>query len=429
MRRPFTAALIVVACTASAQWTDVHRLGNGGETYVSTDGAGMVYVSSHIPVQVMVSHDWGATFEDKKEFDNALGDMLVYARPKGKAIIAYMYPLGTAGMATWNTDDYGKTWTQGDGIKGRPLDREWVTTDESTGAAYMIYSDGYIGGPRSKGVFVSKSMDGGLTWKEVGRVDKEAAGDSPVDPHLVSSSDGKLYGLWTTSKDYNTIDTYKFACSTDGGKTWTDHTTLGTISKLPGADTQERWMLGGLAASGKSDVLAFYVDYEVVEAGGKKNLCLLVHTRVSHDAGKTWSAPKRIVPDEELRKTLVDRIKAKLADENFPNYIQCLSWACYDATGVPHIIWQDNRDGQGSIGGHAYGRWQVRHAKGNADGVFDYSERVSHSIVCKRPPLDFICCAADSKYLYVTWTETPENAGDWNFSGEFWFGRKELAAK
>ncbi|MBS1715299.1 MAG: exo-alpha-sialidase [Armatimonadetes bacterium] len=418
-------AVFSVSLAAQAQWDDVKRLGNGGETYVSTDGKGTVWVSSHLPTQALVSRDFGATFEKPKVFGDALGDMVVYARPNGKAVVTYMYNFNVAGMSTWKVSDYGKTWEQGKGIPGRPLDREWPATDEKTGDVFMIYSDGYIGGPKSKGVFLAKSTDEGLTWKETGRIDKEAEGDYPVDPHLVSSG-GKLYALWTTSKDYNTIDAYKFASSGDGGKTWENFATVAAVDKIEGADVQERWMLGGLAATGEKEVVAFYMNYRSVTVFGNQMPCLLVHTKASHDGGKTWGEPVLAVSEGELKKSAGAFVTNRISNENFGQYMQCLSWGAFDAKGRLHMVWADNREGQEKIGESAFGKWRVRHAvAGKPGGPFGGSEAVSKAFTCKRPPLDFICCAADDKYVYVTWTETPGSTGGMEFSGEFWFGRRK----
>lgn len=418
-------------CLAFPQWEDVQRLGNGGETYVSTDGKGTVYASSHIPVQVLVSRDWGKSWGKAFPFPDSLGDTVVLARPGGKAVVSYMLaPLDPGGMSTWTTEDYGQTWKRGEGIKNRKLDREWMAVNEATGAAYMIYSDGYIGGPKSRGVFVSKSDDGGMTWSEVSRVDREGAGDYAVDPHLVASSDGKLYAFWTVSSDYDTVDSYKCAVSTDGGKTWGRHMTLANLTKKIGdqnVDTQERWMLGGLAANGEKDVVAFYMDWTPVTIGGQKKPALVVHARFSNDAGMTWGKDQTILNSGELSRAAKLYYDKKIADENNPFYMQCLSWACYDPSGKPHFIWQDNRDGQAKLNDHYYNQWHVRHAwAGSSTAERANSERVSRSVVCIRPPLDFMCCTADEKYLYVTWTEAPKAVGGWEFSGEFWFGRKPL---
>jgi|GEM_PF-2417389 len=430
MRFGILSALALLASSAFGQWEDVRRLGNGGETYVSTDGKGTVYASSHIPVQIYTSRNWGETFGEPKIFPDSLGDTVVFARPDGKAVFSFMYPMGKGGMSTGMTEDYGATWKLGEGIPGRTLDREWLTTDEKTGAVYMIYSDGYIGGPKSKGVFCAKSSDGGMTWKEISRVDKEAEGDYPIDPHIVSSSDGKLYAFWTTSSDYDKIDTYKSGVSTDGGVTWARHSTIANVTKkIDGKDmdVQERWMLGGLAAYGEKEVLAFYMDFVPVVVNGATHGCLVVKVRYSHDSGMTWSDPQTVINKGEITRAAKLYYDKKVANENFAEFMQCLSWACFDSTGKPHFIWQDSRDGQAKLDDNYFNQWHVRHTWASTPGgECVNSERVSRPVVCNRPPLDFICCSADSKYLYVTWTEAPKNKAGWAFSGEFWFGRKKF---
>ena len=429
-RNVYATVFLVTSMACQGQWEDVKRLGNGGETYVSSDNAGTVYASSHIPVQVLVSRDWGKTFGPAKSFPDSLGDTVVLSRPGGKAVVSFMYPIAKGGMSTWTTEDYGANWKLGEGIPGRPLDREWMATNEKSGHVFMVYSDGYIGGPKSKGIFCSLSEDGGLTWKELGKVDKEGEGDYAIDPHLVSSSDGKLYAFWTTSSDYDTIDAYKSAVSTDGGKTWGRHSTIANVTKKVDGkdmDVQERWMLGGLAAFGEKEVMAYYMNPLPIKISNATYGCLLVHVRYSHDAGMTWSEPKTVTSESEAGKAAKSYYDKRVAKENFPDFMQCLAWGCFDSKGRPHFVWQDSRDGQSKLDDNYFNQWHVRHSWANSPtGDLVNSERVSRSVVCNRPPLDFLCCTADSKNLYVTWTEAPKNKVGWAFSGEFWFGRKSL---
>lgn len=414
MRFWMALAPLLAAAPAHAQWEDARKLGTGGETFVATDGAGAVYATSHLPTQIFVSRDWGESFAEPKTFADALGDMVVCVRGKGELAVAYMPPT-IDGLVTHAASGYGAEWARGEGIRGRPLDREWLAYDPGTKTVYMNYSDGYIGGPKSKGVFLAKSLDGGLSWKETARIDKSPEGSYAIDPGLACSSEGRVYAMWTTTTDYNTVDAYHFAYSADGGATFTGHTRIATVAKGIG-DTQERWMLGGVTAFGPKKVAVFYVDYARAD---KARPALRMLVRVSEDGGETFGEPLPVTSEGELLEAA-----AKLGDASAP-FVQCLPWACFDAKGRLHAVWQDNRAGKtGGASGLRY-LWQVRYAT-MQDGAFGESEAVSAPYDSVRPPLDFMCCAADGKYVYVTWTETPGAGDGWQFTGEFWFARKPL---
>ncbi|MCC6403147.1 MAG: exo-alpha-sialidase [Fimbriimonadaceae bacterium] len=410
---------LLAAPSQSSSW-DVRRLGNGGETFVATDGAGAVYATSHLPTQVFSSQDWGASFASPKVFGDALGDMIVLVRGKGEATVCYM-PKSLDGMVTHATKDFGKTWERGDGIRGRPLDREWLAYDPATKRTYLNYSDGYIGGPRSKGVFVAASTDGGLSFGTDVRADNLTEGNYAIDPGLSISSTGTLYNMYTSSSDYNTVDSYHFSYSTDQGKTFTGHRKIEGVNKDLG-DTQERWMLGGVTAHGESLVTVFYVNYVSVTIEGKEYRPLLAMYRTSTDGGKTFEPSKIASPQGELEKAVLAHAKSRGADSEAP-FVQCVPWACYDAAGRLHMVWQDNRAGSAEAG---RSKWTVRHAVAGEKGTLGASEQVSAPYEAIRPPMDFMACAADSKYIYVTWTENPGSTNAWDFTGTFYFAKKSL---
>ena len=400
------------------------KIGRGGEPYVSSDEQGTVYVSSHLPTQVFVSRDWGQTLTLSQSFKDSLGDMVVLAMPKGAMTASYMTGYDK-GMRTQVSSDFGQTFKLGEAPSGRPLDREWMAYDAKRDRLYMIYSDGYIGGPASKGVFLSVSTDKGLTWVETTRVDDEPTGNYPIDPHLVISDDGKLYGFWTVTQDRDKIESYRSSVSIDQGKSFVRHQTLASIPHDFG-DRQERWMLGGLAAKGNDTVTAFYVAYRTVDFDTGKRLALGVVIRTSTDGGLTFGKPVNVVNDVEAKRSakMVMASDSQLAS-GVP-WIQVMPWAAYDPSGKLHVLWFDNRTGLTAKLGKVASIWQLRHGVLEDGKMVMASKAVSDAFAASRPAMDFICCTADKKYLYATWSQNVDSIGHWDFTGDLWYGRLAL---
>ncbi len=409
---------------AAAQWTDVKQLGLGGEAFVAPDGKGNVYVTSHQPCQLLISRDYGDTFGDPFKFRNALGDLHVFTWGEGRVHVTYM--LGAAeGLKSWYSTDAGKTLTEGEPHMG-PYDREWIAVNPKTNEVYLNYSDGYIGGPKSKGVYLAASTDGGKTFVRRSRIDAEPEGKYAVDPYLVNNPNGRLYSAWAVTSDYDTIESYAFAMSDDGGKTWQNRQMLAKTSKNLG-DTQERWMLGGILAVGEDTVIAYYQDYAAITSEGKEARPLLTFYRISTDAGKTFGEAQSLMPLTEVRASLKSYAAGRKSTKNYPMYIQSLPWMAADPSGNVHAVLQDNRIGQDFLDGDALNLWQVRYLRMNSGKTaFEPSEQVSKPYIAKRPPLDFMACSADATRLYIVWTESNNPAADWEFSGRLMLARKKF---
>ena len=409
---------------ASAQWADVKQLGTGGEAFVAADGKGNVYVTSHLPAQLLTSRDFGKTFEKPFNFRNALGDLHVLTWGEDRLHLVYMY--GQAeGLKSWFSTDAGKTLTEGQPYPG-PYDREWIAVNPKTNEVYLTYSDGYIGGPDSKGIYLASSNDGGKYFARRSQIDKEPAGKFAVDPYLVNTPNGRLFSAWAVSSDKDTIESYKFAMSDDGGKTWQRRQVIAETHKALG-DTQERWMLGGILSVGEDTVICYYQDYNEVEVGGRKHRPLLTLYRISKDAGETFSEPRTLTSKTEIEKSIAGYDRGKKADKNFPIYIQSLPWMCADPAGNIHAVFQDNRAGQSWFEGEPLNLWSVRALSMEAGkDAFGESEKVSQEYIARRPPLDFMACAADATRLYIVWTESTNPKGEWEFSGKLMFGRKNF---
>lgn len=433
MLRSLASAILVLApIGALAQWTDVRQLGIGGESTVATDGKGSVWVTGHLPCALYTSRDWGQSFVKTQEFPEGLGDMLALSSPGGRLNLALL-PQKLDGVRTWYSGDNGATLSGGSAPKG-PLDREWMAA-RPDGSLSLIYSNGFIGGPKSKGVFIAGSTDGGKSFAELSRIDREAEGSYPVDPFLCASAKGRLYAMWMTSTDYNNLDGLRFAWS-DTMKDFQGHQTIATFSPSVNGhkvDTQERWMLPTITAFGNGGVLIAYPSYETVDVDGEKEIAMLLRYRVSEDAGATFGEPRRVLSETELAAAIRSNRRARKSDDAYPYYIQILPWACSDPKGRVHLVFTDNRLGQTLINHSPLNRWQSHLATLTAasDG-FAPTEIVSSEYRARRTPMDFQCCIADSRYVYVSWTTNDGSFEDWPkataalFTGKLWLARKPL---
>ena len=425
MKRFSAVALFALSCLSQAQWSDVKNLGTGGESYVSVDGKGNVYATCHNPSKLFVSHDFGATFETGLDLPDSFCDVTSTVGPDGKLYVVYLKP-GVKGIQVVTSSDTGKTIAKAGSHDG-PYDREWIVVHPKTGEVGFDYSDGYIGGPKSKGVYYAASKDGGMSFERISRIDREPEGSYAVDPYLTVGSEGRLYAAWAYSTDYDHIAGYRCAASEDGGKTWSIPFTLATAHAEFG-DTQERWMLGSILAIGPDTVMGIYQDYAVLDVDGQEMRPLLAYYRLSKDGGKTWSKAKACLSANEITSAMKSfNAKGRDLRSTVPNYMQTLPWVAADPKGRVHMAFVDNRVGQTFVSGKTVGQWHVRLATWDpAKDAFGTSEAVSHTWAAERPPLDFIGCAADAKNVYVTWTENPNKVGGWDFTGNFFFARKSM---
>jgi hypothetical protein len=425
-------ALTISASCAFAQWSDVRQIGIGGESTIASDNAGNIYVTSHLPCSLWQSKDWGDTFQRTFRFPDSLGDMHLYLRPNHKVNVSYVR-LKINGLSDWRSEDGGLTLTKGKNFNG-PLDREWLTSN-AAGDLFMDYSNGYIGGPKSKGLFLAKSTNDGESFTQIARVDHEKKGSYPVDPYIATNSRNRMFCMWATSVDYDTVDSFKLSFTDNGGKSFSKPQTVANFPQtLDGekVDVQERWMLGDFLPVGDDKLIVIYPEYSHIQVDGKAQLAFLLYCRTSYDGGQTFGKGKPALPQDETIAAIRDFNKAKLGTDH-TYYIQTLPWLCKDPAGRVYLAFTDNRAGQTTYREKVLNRWQVRCATCfNLHNGFTWSEQVSHLYQSKRPPQDFLSCTADSKMLYVSWTENPNVSEDWpketyvSFTGNLFVARKKL---
>jgi hypothetical protein len=410
-------------------WTTM-ALGQAGEPFVATDDQGHVYVTGHIyngsssQAIFYASSDHGATFPTSHVFNGTCCDFQVHAGPAGIVYVSYL-PSGD-GVNLAVSSDFGASFSQDKTVLAGPLDREWI--DTRNGNLDAVYSDGYIGGPVSKGVFFSTSANFGDTFTMKTRMDNEPSGTEAIDP-MISCKANVILGGWLTSTDRNSIDAFRVSRSTDGGQTFQGHTTIFNVSKAIG-DTQERWISGVLVSCPGQTYYTVFQNYALINVDGTDRKALLLYYRRSTDGGATWSAAKTVTPLSEIKDAIRHYQATKWTDDAaiWPYYIQHEPWVCIDPYGTLHVVWFDNRDGQNPNVMNS--KWRVYHGQGRYDtDVWEKTDAISESFLCVQPNLDYISCAADSKYVYCAWIRRiSQTSTGWSFSGDLFFSRRPVNA-
>ncbi|GMV35826.1 MAG: hypothetical protein AMXMBFR61_03340 [Fimbriimonadales bacterium] len=404
-------------------------LGRAGECYVATDDQGHVYVTGHIlngqsGVGVFyASSDWGKTFPVSRSFTSACCDFQVEVGPDGRVYVVYMTS-AIDGLVCAVSDNYGSSFYQVKKVLTGPYDREWFGFRGNN--IDIVYSDGYIGGPVSKGVIFSTSADGGANFSGYVRVDDEVVGSEAVDPSIACNDNITVAG-WNTSTDRNTVRQFKVARSADGGQTFTNHTVLATYDSAIG-DTQERWLAQIPIVSAPNDTfIAVYQNYANVMVDGQPRKALLLYYRRSRDGGLTWEPARTVAPLSDIVSAIRQYEATRWTNNStiFPYYIQHQPWACVDPHGDVHVVWFDNRFGQNP--GVLNSKWSVYHTQAHySSDKWEKPDAVTpEPFLCVRPNLDFIGVGADSRYVYCAWIRRiNQTSTQWSFYGDMFLSRR-----
>lgn len=120
----------------------------------------------------------------------------------------------TAYIHTRRSEDGGKNWGStaefASSIGGAAAPNLAV---DDTGILYLTYH--FDRDESYKGLYFTKSTDGGLNWKRVNMV----GGPDYDRTDMVMDSDGNLYAVWKLDF-YSGKNHIRFSCSTDGGSYW-----------------------------------------------------------------------------------------------------------------------------------------------------------------------------------------------------------------
>ena len=228
----------------------------------------------------------GATYGDPAiVLDRNTGKLIaVYAGDTGFFVST---PTARAGFYVSTSSDNGVTWTEPRSITDQVYQSDWYGAFCASGHLLQT-SDGrimFVSNTRLTAAqsvsdvyeFVCCSEDGGETWSVLNADSRIPAEGNGNESKVVETSNGDLI------MSIRTKGLRRFSRSTDGGKTWSEATTVqglvepdcnGDIITYPSTDGQTR-MLHSLPAnaSTRRDVSVF----------------------MSYDEGRTWSVKKKII--------------------------------------------------------------------------------------------------------------------------------------
>jgi len=210
----------------------------------------------------------------------------------------------TAHLMVSHTTDGGKTWgpwhTAIDSqSSGGFNDKPWMAAyGDNVYVTWTLFGGGEI-------MFI-KSTDGGATWstpKQLG------TGQGSC---ILTDNSGNIYVGWGTS-------TIRFTKSTDGGATFAQTKTIGNGGG--GGSNPRSAPLPGCAVDPAGTHI--YFTWAGDTGGGSEDVWVVA----SHDGGNTWGTQTKVNDDTN-------------------NARQIMPWIALDKNNVPHVAWNDWRNGK-----------------------------------------------------------------------------------
>ncbi len=217
---------------------------------------------------------------------------------------------GQRGAYVWRTDDGGRTFAAPLELgTGAALDRPWLAT-ESGGreGVHVVWSNGSNSGLATS-LGYARSTDGGRTFEAPRTIANVATGlGNPVVACGAAGTVYVIYGAGSGSLETATDVpmTVNIVCSHNGGQTFArpvelgrgedliafPEFRLGTTSSAPPVRNSS---LPAIAADPATGVVC--VVYTVHTAGTKHAAVMMTPSR---DAGRTWSRPVAVTPQDEV---------------------------------------------------------------------------------------------------------------------------------
>jgi hypothetical protein len=161
--------------------------------------------------------------------------------------------------------------------------------DPSTGALYVVWSDGRFSGFQREGIAFSKSLDAGMTWSAPVQVN-QATNVQAFTPAVAAGAGGVAVTYFDFRKDTPapaTLLTNAWRIvSGDGGNTWRESLVYGPFDLNSAPLTTEGYFVGdyqGLVAAG-GDFLAFFAAANSGNAANPSSI-FAMSTERSGDTG------------------------------------------------------------------------------------------------------------------------------------------------
>jgi hypothetical protein len=187
------------------------------------------------------------------------------------------------------SDDAGRTWSKPTVVNDSPVDDRNPAFGQAKDGTLVVafwrakkdsYKDYEVDSPdQPVSTWVTRSTDGGKTWADAAEIDVRDIGYGSPYGKILTLPDGSMlmnvYGFAARApgeRVESKVDYSYLYRSTDDGKTWTRHATIGK----------------GFNETGLLDLPDGTLLAAMRSAGDKANVWL---TR-STDGGKTWSEPK-----------------------------------------------------------------------------------------------------------------------------------------
>jgi len=283
-----------------------------------------------------VTHDGGVTWADgtipHAKYANQ-GDPTVAFCADGTAVFGYLDYDGSFAphrLVVSRSTDGGDTWKEPGVVMesdGTPFaDKPYIACARAEGAyANRVYiSWTYFTSPFGGPIRVMTSDDHGRTWTNAHNVSSSYGVQGSVP---APGRDGEVYVFWKGSGKI------EFARSTSGGATWSSPATVATIQEIGNGPHYRRnsFPTAGVDISGGPYDGTVYVAW----ADGRNGDADILLSR-STDHGQTWSEPVRVNDDPV----------GNGRDQYFP-------WLAVDEKGLVHVSWIDHRD-RGDSRYHVY---------------------------------------------------------------------------